>query len=130
MDLDLIEDTLKTKASEKRKKGEIINSVIGEIQNDFIRFDEKGGRKYNPNKTLCALLRLNLHGAIQGKIPVPFHQILYFQHLHPSIINSNKLLMSSSLIPYLLPFKIASSSSASSSFFCSSIRSNGLAAAT
>ncbi|WP_304577008.1 DUF4279 domain-containing protein [Romboutsia ilealis] len=56
LDLDLIEDTLKTKASEKRKKGEIINSVIGEIQNDFIRFDEKGGRKYNPNKTLCALL--------------------------------------------------------------------------
>lgn len=56
LDLDLIADTLKITASEKRKKGEIINSVIGEIQYDFIRFDEKMSGKYNPDKTLIALL--------------------------------------------------------------------------
>lgn len=56
LDLDLIEDTLNIKASEKQKKGEIFNSIIGEVQYDFIRFDEKMYGKYNPNETLIILL--------------------------------------------------------------------------
>lgn len=56
LDLDLIEDTLKIEASEKWKKGEIFNRLIGEIQNDFIRFNEKTSGKYNPDKTLNILL--------------------------------------------------------------------------
>ena len=56
LDLDLIAETLEITVSEKRKKGEIINSIIGEIQYDFIRFDEKMDGKYNPDKTLTGLL--------------------------------------------------------------------------
>lgn len=56
LDLDLIEKTLKITASEKIKKGEVFNSVIGESQSDFISFDEKMNGKYNPDKTLMALL--------------------------------------------------------------------------
>ena len=56
LDFSLIEGTLKIAASERRKKGEIVNSVIGGMQNDFIRFDEKVSGKYNPNKTLKSLL--------------------------------------------------------------------------
>ena len=56
LDLDLIAETLEITVSEKRKKGEIINSIIGEIQYDFIRFNEKLGGKYNPEKTLTTLV--------------------------------------------------------------------------
>ena len=56
LDFSLIEETLKMEASEKRKKGEIVNRVIGAVQNDFLRFDEKTGGKYNPDKTLLSLL--------------------------------------------------------------------------
>ena len=56
LDLDLIEGTLKIAASEKKKKGEICNNVIGEVQSDFIRFDEKMNGKYNPDMTLLTLL--------------------------------------------------------------------------
>lgn len=45
LDFSLIEETLKIEASEKRKKGEIVNRVIGAVQNDFLRFDEKNGWK-------------------------------------------------------------------------------------
>lgn len=56
LDFDLIEDTLKIEASEKRKKGEIFNRVIGEVRSDFIRFNEKMSGQYNPDKTLNILL--------------------------------------------------------------------------
>ena len=56
LDFDLIEETLKIKVSEKRRKGEIVNRVIGAVQDDFIRFDEKVSGKYNPDKTLISLL--------------------------------------------------------------------------
>lgn len=56
LNLDLIEDTLNITASEKQKKGEIFNKIIGEVQYDFIRFNEKTNGKYNPNETLMTLL--------------------------------------------------------------------------
>lgn len=56
LDLDLIEETLNISSSEKHKKGEIFNSIIGEVQYDFIRFNEKMDGKYNPNETLIRLL--------------------------------------------------------------------------
>ena len=56
LDLDLIEKTLNIEASEKTKKGEVVNSVIGEPQSDVISFDEKVKGKYNPDKTLMILL--------------------------------------------------------------------------
>lgn len=56
LDFDFIEDTLKIKASEKRKKGEIVNKIIGEMESDFIRFTEKMNGQYNPDKTLNNLL--------------------------------------------------------------------------
>ena len=56
LDLDLIEKTLKITASEKIKKGEVINSLTGESPKDFISFDEKMKGKYNPDKTLMILL--------------------------------------------------------------------------
>lgn len=56
LELDLIEETLKMVASEKWKKGEIFNSIIGEVQSDFIRFNEKTSGKYNPNESLIILL--------------------------------------------------------------------------
>ena len=56
LDLDLIEKTLKMEASKKRKKGEIVNDIIGEMKNDSIRFDEKTMGEYNPDKTMFALI--------------------------------------------------------------------------
>lgn len=56
LDLDLIEETLNIASSEKWKKGEIFNSVVGKAQSDFISFNEKMKGKYNPDKTLTALL--------------------------------------------------------------------------
>lgn len=56
LDLDLIAETIKIEVSEKRKKGELINSIIGEASSDFIRFDEKVKGKYNPDETLIMLL--------------------------------------------------------------------------
>lgn len=56
LNLDLIEDTLNITASEKQKKGEIFNKIIGKVQYDFIRFNEKTNGKYNPNETLMTLL--------------------------------------------------------------------------
>lgn len=41
LDLDFIEDTLKIEASEKRKKGEIINRVIGEAQSVLLDLIKK-----------------------------------------------------------------------------------------
>lgn len=56
LELDLIAETLKIEVSEKRRRGEIFNRVIGEVQRDFIRFDEKMNGKYNPDKILATLL--------------------------------------------------------------------------
>lgn len=56
LDLDLIEERLKIKASEKWKKGEIFNNIVEKLDRDFIRFDEKMNGKYNPDKTLTALV--------------------------------------------------------------------------
>ena len=56
LNLDLIAETLKIEVTEKRRKGEIFNRVIGEVQRDFIRFDEKMNGKYNPDKILVKLL--------------------------------------------------------------------------
>lgn len=56
LELDLIAETLKIEVSEKRRRGEIFNRVIGEVQRDFIRFDEKMNGKYNPDKILVTLL--------------------------------------------------------------------------
>lgn len=56
LDLDLIEKTLNLEASDKWRKGEIINDIVGEMEDNFIRFNEKLDGKYNPNKTLQSLI--------------------------------------------------------------------------
>ena len=56
LDLDLIEKTLRIEAWKKWKKGEIINDIIGKIEKDFIRFNEKTEGKYNPDETMTALI--------------------------------------------------------------------------
>lgn len=62
LDLDAIEDALKLVASVKCKKGEKIDSVVGECENDFIRFDEKPNGEYNQDQVLNTLLdKLMVH---------------------------------------------------------------------
>lgn len=56
LDFDLIEKNLKIKVSEKWKKGQLINVVVGESKKDFIRFNKKMEMKLNPNQTLNLLL--------------------------------------------------------------------------
>ena len=59
-----------------------------------------------------------------------FFNLSIFNIPYPSNINSNKVLISSSLMPKRLPFRIACSKSCSTSFFCSSIINSVFAAVT
>lgn len=56
LDFDLIEETLEMEATQKRKKGEMVNSIIGKMQYDLLCFDERGEGKYNPDAVLIILL--------------------------------------------------------------------------
>ena len=56
LDFDLIEETLEMEATEKRKKGEMVNSIIGKMDHDLICFEERGEGKYNPDAVLIILL--------------------------------------------------------------------------
>lgn len=62
LDLDAIEDALEMAASKKWKKGEKVGSIVGECQDDYIRFDEKPIGEYNQDKVLKSLLdKLIIH---------------------------------------------------------------------
>ena len=76
------------------------------------------------------ITRTDTERAVEMKSGVGFLQVVKCDHSDPSKIMSNKARISSSEMPSRRPLRMACSSAASTSFFCSSRSSSLLVAAT
>ena len=76
------------------------------------------------------ITRTDAERAVEMKSGIGFLQVVKCDHSDPSKMMSNRARMSSSEMPSRRPLRMACSSAASTSFFCSSKRSSLLVAAT